>query len=308
MAGEGEGVVFDIQHYAVTDGPGIRTLVFLKGCPLRCAWCCNPESQRRGPDLRHSAPRCRGCFACEAACPGGAVSREGGRPVFDRARCCPADPWACVEACPQGALSRVGEAMSADRVMARVAADRPFYDNSGGGVTFSGGEPFAQASFLRGLLERSRSLGIHAAVETCGCADASDVAACAELVNLFLFDLKSADPACHEALTGASNDRILRNLRFLSANYPDRLLVRVPLVPGFTDSPENLSGIAGLLVELRVTRVELMPYHELGRDKYKGLARPYPIPTPHPADLAASVARAVSVFRSRGIDSTVGGE
>ena len=303
-----DGVVFDIQHYAVSDGPGIRTAVFLKGCPLRCAWCCNPESQHRRPELRHSPARCAACFTCLDTCPADAVSRSAGGPVFDRRHCCPHDRWPCVEACPHEALSRVGETMTASAVMKMVTADKRFYENSGGGVTFSGGEPFGQPAFLRDLLDRSRSLDIHTAVETCGCADPADVAACAPLVDLFLFDIKSADPDRHRALTGAANDRILQNLRFLAADHDERLLVRVPLVPRFTDEAENLAGMADLLVDLGVPRVEVMPYHELGRDKYAGLGRRYSVSSPRPTDISASVESAVALFEARGIACTVGGE
>lgn len=303
-----DGLVFDIQHYAVTDGPGIRTVVFLKGCPLRCPWCCNPESQQPGPELRHAEPRCRACRACVSACPAGAASGAAGRPAFDRRRCCPSEPWPCVEACPHGALSRVGETLAADAVMARVAADKAFYDNSGGGVTFSGGEPFAQAEFLRALLVRSRAAGLHTAVETCGAADGPDLHACAPLVDLFLFDLKSADRDRHQAITGEGNERILQNLAWLARRDANRVMVRIPLVPGFTDDTSNLEGIADVLARLGLPRAEVMPYHDLGRDKYAGLGRPYLIGAPPPDSLRESVNRAISLLGARGIACGVGGE
>jgi pyruvate formate lyase activating enzyme len=303
-----DGLVFDIQHYSVGDGPGIRTVVFLKGCPLRCPWCCNPESQQPRPELKHALARCRACGACVDACPAGAVSMEDGRPVFDRRRCCPSGAWPCVDACPHGAPSRVGETLTADAVMARVAADKAFYDNSGGGVTFSGGEPFAQAAFLGELLGRCRAAGIHTAVETCGYADAEDLRASAPLVDLFLFDLKSADRERHQAITGADNAPALENLEWLAARFADRVVVRIPLVPGFTDDASNLSGIAEVLARLRLPRAEVMPYHELGRDKYDGLGRPYLVGAQAPDGWREPVGRAVALLESRGLICGIGGE
>lgn len=270
-----EGIVFDIQHYAVHDGPGIRTLVFLKGCPMACSWCCNPESQRFEPELTHNGARCRACYACRKACPLGAVSVGEEGPLFGRGTCdrCASRP--CVDACPQGALSVAGTRMTADQVTARVGADRAFYLNSGGGVTFTGGEPFAQPDFLKELLARSRDLGIHTAVETCGLADPRVVAECEPLADLFFFDLKIADRARHAEMTGVPNDAILQNLKALAAKRPGDVTVRVPLVPGCTDGDDNISAIGALLASLGIRRVQVMPYHPLGADKYAALGRRY---------------------------------
>ncbi len=269
-----QGIVFDIEHYAVHDGPGIRTVVFLKGCPLSCLWCCNPESQHPAPELRHTALRCRDCLECEKACRRHAIRPASPLPVFHRDACsvCAAP---CVEACPQGALAVAGEATTADRVMARVAADKAFYDNSDGGVTFSGGEPFAQPAFLEELLDRSQQLGIHTVVETCGHADPGAVARCEPMVNLFLYDLKVMDSGRHRRLTGVSNSVILQNLRTLAEKAPGKVRVRVPVVPGCTDDARNLVAIAQFLTSLGISRAELMPYHTLGIEKYQSLGRDY---------------------------------
>ncbi len=190
--------------------------------------------------------------------------------------------------------------------MTRVAADKAFYDNSGGGVTFSGGEPFAQPAFLLELLERSKALGIHTAVETCGHADAGVMAESEPLVDLMLFDVKVADPARHEALTGASNAVILSNLRRLARQRHERLQVRVPIVPGWNDDAENLRAIARLGAELGLRSVELMPYHELGKDKYTSLGRLCQVETPSTEALADSLRAAAEAFQTSGITCRIG--
>jgi len=285
-----QGTVFDIEHYAVHDGPGIRTVVFLKGCPLSCSWCCNPESQDPRPELRHTAARCRSCGGCVPACPASAVGTGPGAPRFDRTACSACDSWACVQACDAGALARVGERMTADAVMARVLADREFYANSGGGATFSGGEPLAQPEFLGELLRRCREAGVTTAVETCGHAPETVVGALEPWVDLFLYDLKAVDPERHRALTGCGNERVLSNLRALARRCPEKVTVRVPLVPGLTDDATNLDAIGRLLAELGLLRVELEPYHALGMDKYAAFGRAYTCPA-GAASLAPEEAR-----------------
>ena len=292
------GTIFDVQHYAVHDGPGIRTLVFLKGCPLRCAWCCNPESQQSARQLRHLASRCQKCLRCEQVCTLGAVSRLGDRPRFDRARCERCDDAPCVDGCVHDALGLVGERMEVAEVVERVAADVAFYRNSGGGVTFSGGEPFAQPEFLLELLSACRARGIHTAVETCGCASREAFEKALPLVDLFLFDLKIVDPSRHRALTGAGNELILENLRFV-AKASKGLTLRVPLVPGCTDSDENLEAIARLAVELKVASVSLQPYHPLGTLKGEQIGRAPALEIEPPSPEA--IDRAARLFERHGI-------
>lgn len=303
-----EGMIFDIQHYAVHDGPGIRTLVFFKGCPLRCLWCCNPESQNFGPELRRSAARCRACYACKDHCTSGAIREGQTGPLMDREACRVCKTWPCVEACPQGALAVMGRAMTAEAVVARVAADAAFYENSGGGVTFSGGEPFAQPEFLEDLLLRCKRLGIRSAVETCGHVPAQTLLELEPLIGLFLFDVKAVAPNLHERCTGASNELILQNLRALAERGASKITVRVPLVPGYTDAEENLSAIASLTAALGIAQAELMPYHELGRDKYEGLGRQYPMALQGPHPLSARIEAALRIFRERGVACEIGGE
>jgi pyruvate formate lyase activating enzyme len=241
------------------------------------------------------------------ACPSSAVRSGPAGPLYDRAMCrvCPGYP--CAEACPQGALGRVGRVVEAGELMTQIAADAAFYRNSGGGVTFSGGEPFTQPEFLEELLGRCRTAGIRTAVETCGLVPVQTLLDLEPLVGLFLFDVKVMDPERHARYTGNSNGVILQNLRALAGRARSRITVRVPLVPGCTDSQENVAAIAGLVSELALPGVELMPYHELGRDKYGGLGREYPIDFEGP-DRSPDLDGALRIFASRGIPCEVNGE
>jgi pyruvate formate lyase activating enzyme len=294
------GIVFDIQHYAVHDGPGIRTLVFLKGCPLGCVWCSNPESQSHQPQLRRIASRCKACLRCAGACPISAIGTKDGSVRLDRVKCACCEDMACVAACCSQALSVVGESMAVGAVVARVAADREFYRNSGGGVTFSGGEPFVQSEFLVALLAACRELGIHTAVETCGHVGTATLLGAEPLVDLFLFDLKLAEGGRHQLLTGVDNRLILDNFAALAAIDPTKIVVRVPLIPGLTDDEENLRGIADVARASRLRSVQLQPYHPLGRDKYEQLGMPRPPEVP--PLLPEALARALALFSSEGFE------
>jgi pyruvate formate lyase activating enzyme len=293
------GIVFDIQHYAVHDGPGIRTLVFLKGCPLGCLWCCNPESQSAQPELRRIASRCQACLRCAGVCPVGAVRAANGAVVFDREACARCRDRVCVDACCSQALTVVGQTMDVDAVVSRVAADVEFYRNSGGGVTFSGGEPFVQHEFLRALLAACRERGIQTAVETCGHVPAGVLLEAEPLVDLFLFDLKLAEGGRHRLLTGVDNRLILDNLAALASRDPGKIVVRVPLIPGLTDDEANLLAIAAIAARHRVAAVHLQPYHPLGRDKYEQVGRSTPAEIPPLC--AETVDRALAVFAAAGI-------
>jgi len=263
------GRVFDVQRFSLHDGPGIRTVVFFKGCPLRCAWCANPESQRAAPEIAWFENLCAGCGRCEEACTRGAVTMDGGHPVTDRRLCAACGD--CAAACARGARRLMGREVTADDVIADVRRDAPFYRRSGGGVTFSGGEPFAQPGLLLECLRRCRRLGYHTAVETCGHARWQDVAAAAEVADLFLFDLKQLDPARHEQLTGLDSGGIFENLERLLETGAE-VTVRVPVVPGANDDPGSVAALAHFIARHpRIRRVELLPYHPLGLHKYAAL-------------------------------------
>ena len=269
------GILFDLQRASMHDGPGIRTTVFFKGCPLRCAWCHNPESHRPAPQLAFDAARCTGCRACVDACASSVHSfteTEVHRIDFDR--CVAAG--ACVSGCPTGALRLYGREWTVGEVMREVEKDRVYYTTSGGGLTVSGGEPTAQLDFCLALLRAARAADIHTCVETCGFAPRASFTVLLPLTDLFLFDYKATDPVRHEELTGAANEIILDNLRWLHAAGAN-IVLRCPLVPGVNDHAEHLHAIAALSRELPDLRgLELLPYHESGAGKYErlGLRRP----------------------------------
>jgi pyruvate formate lyase activating enzyme len=267
------GVIFDIQNYALYDGPGIRTTVFLKGCPLRCAWCHNPESWRGAPEVGFLAERCVGCGACVKVCEHGALRLQGGKAVRDRARCTVCG--ACVAACPHDALETIGREVDVAEVVAAVVRDKPFYDGSGGGVTFTGGEATLQKDFLLDAARACREAGVHVALETCGWFDPEMLPELIEAIDLFLFDVKVADPAAHARHTGQDNARIVANLRALVEALPvSRLTPRVPLIPGANTEPTQLDAIIEL-VRAAGWRgpVHLMPYNRLARTKWEKIGR-----------------------------------
>ncbi len=299
-----DGVVFDIKRFAIHDGPGIRTTVFLKGCPLTCACCHNPESQAPGAEVILRPGRCLRCGACLPECPTGAATLGPGGPVVDPARCLRCGD--CAEACPAGARERIGRVMTAEAVVAEIARDEPFFAESGGGATFSGGEPLQQPDFLAGLLRLCREAGIHTALDTCGHAPWETVARVLPWTDLVLYDLKHPDDAAHRAFTGVSNATILANLRRLAASGPP-VVVRVPVVPGFNDDDATARALAALLAELETRPpVELLPYHQLGADKYARLGREAPLPDTPPPNRARLAAFA-GALRGRGLTVTTGG-
>jgi pyruvate formate lyase activating enzyme len=291
------GRIFDVQRYSLHDGPGIRTTVFLKGCPARCLWCHNPESQAFGPEVVVVETRCAHCGTCETVCPHGAPPPGSGL--------CEAC-GACVEACPAGARQLAGREVTADEVMAEVLRDRIFFEDSHGGVTFSGGEPLAQYDFLRALLEAAGDRGLHTAVDTCGFAPRERLLALAPLVDLFLFDVKLVNDARHRELTGLPSRPILDNLRAL-AGIHGNVWIRVPVVPGYTDGEDDMTAAAALVADLPgVRHVSLLPYHATGAAKARRLGRPFPLESvaPPPPERLEELAE---VFRARGLAVTIGG-
>jgi pyruvate formate lyase activating enzyme len=270
-----QGVVFNIQSYSIHDGPGIRTVVFFKGCPLSCHWCSNPESQDARPELGVFKSLCKKCGRCVETCPNGAISlAPGGDPVTDRTRCVLCG--ACERACPHRVRKIYGRAVSATDLMQEIQKDAPFYVRSGGGVTFSGGEPTLQFDLLVDLLRECRARYIHTAVETCGfLKDDGKLDTLLSLVDLLLYDIKCIDDDKHRKLTGVSNETILRNARRI-ASSGGKMIVRVPLIPGFNANREDVEAIGDFVLSLiTVKEVNLLPYHELGSSKYGMLDREY---------------------------------
>lgn len=297
------GTILRIARYAIHDGPGIRTSVFFKGCPLRCWWCHSPESQALRPELDLRPDRCARCEACLAVCPEHAIQPDGNTFTTDRDLCrrC----GTCVSVCPTGAREIAGVTMTVDGLMAEVEKDVLFFDESGGGVTFSGGEPLMQPVFLEAVLRRSRASRIHTAVDTCGFAEPGTFARIAGLADLVLFDLKVIDDARHREVTGVSNALILENLRALGSRSTS-VRVRFPLVPGVTDDRANVEALASVVREAGLRRVDVLPYHRAGLAKYDRFDLEYRLAMVQPPS-EAEVALVVATLERAGLEPQVGG-
>jgi pyruvate formate lyase activating enzyme len=270
-ASRAKGLVFNIMRFSLHDGPGIRTTVFLKGCPLSCWWCHNPESQNVQPEVMYAGDRCMHCGDCVSACEHGALTFNNG-PVRDPDLCVQCGE--CADECLTDARRFVGEWMSAEDVVRHVRRDIVFFDESGGGVTFSGGEPLMQPDFLEAALKACKAEGIHAALDTCGYARPETLLRITPHTDLVLFDLKLANSERHLQVTGVSNEVILENLSIL-AKSGTPLIVRIPVVPGVNDDEANMRESMNLLEGLGVSRVDLLAYHEAGTDKYQRLGSKY---------------------------------
>ena len=269
---EAFGTVFNIQRYSVNDGPGIRTCVFMKGCPLDCLWCHNPESKSSKPELSYAERKCIGCRKCEAVCPKSCHSFANGMHHIDRSSCIGCG--SCVEAC-SGALELIGKRRSAGDVLAEACRDKPFYETSGGGITFTGGEPLAQPDFLLQMLRLSKEEGIHVCIETCGFVRREILEQAMQYIDLFLFDCKETDAEKHKAFTGTDPKLIWDNLAFLAENGK-QIVLRCPIVPGYNDTAAHFSGIAELANRYAsVVRIDVEPYHPLGKTKAGQIGREY---------------------------------
>ena len=275
-----KGIVFDIRKYSIHDGPGIRTTIFLKGCPLRCWWCHNPESQDPAIEMIFHENRCIRCGACLDCCTHDAVSWNGQGPVIDRERCerC----GICADACTAEARERIGREMNVAQVMVEVERDIAFYDESGGGVTLSGGEPLLQGDFALALLRSCKEKEIHTALDTCGFAPWKRLEQVEGFVDVFLYDLKLIDAAKHRRFTGRSNSLILRNLQALSQRG-HKITLRVPIIPGINDDEATARQIGSYAAALpHVQGIDLLPYHHIGMDKYSRLNSVYKLADTRP--------------------------
>ena len=268
-----EGIVFNIQKFSIHDGPGVRTTVFLKGCPLRCRWCSNPESQLSKVQIMYHSDNCVHCCKCVNSCPGKAITETGdGRIHIDFNKC--TGCLSCVKGCPGRALTSEGEYKTVDEVTEVCMQDAVFYEESGGGVTISGGEGMVQPDFAEALVLRLKGEGIHTAIETTGCVSEEVFHRLAPLFDLLLFDVKHFDSEKHKKGTGLGNELILRNLRWAHEQGLS-VLPRVPVIPGFNADLSDAEGIATLIRDTGLSQVQLLPFHQMGERKYEFLNRDY---------------------------------
>lgn len=280
-----KALIFDIQSFSTHDGPGIRTNVFFKGCPLQCLWCANPEGQKFFPELFYTKMQCAGCMRCAKACPHDAVSaysdpadiEKYGYVRHDRAKCDQCQTHDCVRACFQNALSVTGEWMTVEDVMKKIRRDSSVYRNKGG-ITVSGGDPLVYPEFVGELLKQCHEEGINTALESELCVPSRNLEAILPYVDLYLTDLKVVDEQKHIEATGHGNKQILENLRCLGQTCPEKVCLRVPIIPGFTDSFENVDSIGAFCAENQFPRVNILPYHKLGATKHERLGGEYPMP------------------------------
>ena len=265
-----KGTVFNIQRYSVDDGPGIRTLVFMKGCPLRCLWCSNPEGQRIEPSLLYVERLCINCRKCTIVCPSGAVEDSSKGLKWNRARCI--ECFRCVSVCPSEARQVCGDSFTVEQLMAEVEKDRAYYRRSGGGVTLGGGDPLLQSGFCAAFLEEAKKRNLHTAVETCGYAKWEALQAVMRHADLMFMDIKHMDPAQHKKLTGKSNQLILNNIKKASKAIDEiwqEIIIRIPVIPTLNDSESNIESTAEFVKRLgTIKKIELLPYHNMGQIKY----------------------------------------
>ncbi|MCE1252504.1 MAG: glycyl-radical enzyme activating protein [Anaerolineae bacterium] len=299
-----EGVIFDIRKFSIQDGPGIRTTVFFKGCPLSCWWCHNPESQSPQIGRMDRSARCQHCGACVQACPQQAIHLGQTGPVTEADLCTLCG--LCTTVCYSEAREMTGQVMNLAEVMAQIRADIPFYDESKGGVTFSGGEPLMQPDFLLALLQACRREEIHTALDTSGYAAWPVLERVLPYVNLVLYDLKTMDEKTHRHYTGVSNRLILENLQKISSTGKN-IIIRMPIVPGINDKPEQLEAAGQFMADLpTLDHVDLLAYHSSATTKYEGLGLSYRLPevvSPSPETMTAIAAR----LRAYGLTVHIGG-
>jgi pyruvate formate lyase activating enzyme len=297
--------IFDIKRYAINDGPGIRIVIFLKGCNLNCAWCHNPESISTETERMYAPAKCIQCGTCVIACPEKAITLTPEGIITDTERC--NMTGRCAEVCPTKAIELSGKYMSVSEIMDEIEKERVFFDQSGGGVTFSGGEPLLQSQFLIELLDECGKRGIHRAVDTAGLANTEIILEVAKRTDLFLYDLKLMDSEKHRKWVGVPNEKILENLKVL-ADTGVKIIIRIPLIGGVNDDEENMEATARFVASLlgEKKEVNLLPYHKIAQTKYQKLGRPEEFQLLEEPTKEAQM-QAIAIFQEYGIKASIGG-
>lgn len=302
------GRVFRIERLSSVDGEGLRTVVFLKGCPLKCTWCSTPESHRLSTDFGHKKDKCINCFACVEACPLGAISYDRSQRNFftDRHAC--NDCLRCIQACPTSARVAHGRTMTVEALLAEVQRDSIFYFHTGGGMTVSGGEPLMQKDFLIALLRGCQEIGINTAIETCGYAPWNTFVEVLPYLDALYYDLKQMDRLRHMQVTGVGNELILENLQKIdNSNYSIPIIIRLPLIPEINDSDENIDALGWFCKKIKkLSEIQVLPYHRLGIETYHQLSMSYPLASfePHAEEI---VEKKVAILKKMGLKVRVGG-
>lgn len=307
---QSSGTVFDIQQYSIHDGPGIRTLIFMKGCPLKCRWCSNPEGQRFQPSLLFIERLCIGCRKCVNVCSTGAVTESAQGITWHKKRCI--ECFRCIEVCPSKARQVCGQLFTVEQLLSEVEKDRAFYRRSGGGITMGGGEPLGQPLFSRDFLRQAKMRNLHTAVETCGYAKWNHLQSVIEYTDLLFMDIKHMDSEQHKKLTGKSNKLILENIRRAAAivdGNKKTIIIRIPVIPTLNDSEENIGATAEFVRELgTINKIELLPYHTMGQAKYMRTkwTRPYSLQALEPVS-NERIQTLKDVVESKGLAAEIGG-
>ena len=298
------GDIFDIQGFSVHDGPGARTLIFLKSCSLNCFWCSNPEGISKSNIPLYYSAKCIGCGNCKTSCPNSAIQFIDEKPVIDRDICVKCQEHTCIDNCYTDALRLSGRTISVDELFSIIKRDRQFWGKNGG-ITLTGGEPLIQINFARDILQKCYDAYIHTAIETCGHVPWKNFEKVIDYLDWIFLDLKHIDPEQHKTGTGSSNADIIYNVRKLNETFKGKLVFRLPFIPGYNSSKENLEGIASLILETKWKEINILPLHHLGREKYQLLGLEYKaacFPNPSTEDLKA----AKNIFEKFGITCFVG--
>ena len=299
-----EGYLFDIQGFSIHDGPGCRTLIFLKGCSLQCRWCSNPEGLHGFPEPLYNSSKCIFDNLCIEACGKQAITAADHDLHFDNNLCCDCVTYECAQACCTGALKIGGYKISGDELMKKIQRDRQYW-GSLGGITLTGGEPFLQPLFVKALLQRCHQSYIHTAVETCGNVAWKNIEPSLEYLDWVFYDLKHMDDSRHFAMTGTSNKMILENARKLSTNFTGRLVFRMPVIPGYNDDEEQIRQLSGFLNSIGKDEINILPLHHMGREKYNLLGKSY-YTEDFTSPLKESLSYIQSVFRDQAINCYIG--